>query len=407
MHRVVITGRGIVSPIGIGLKDNTEALISGISGVSKVAHWEEINLKSHVGGRVTDEFDCPLIDKKVKRYASANTLFAIAATSEAVSEAGLSKEYLSSGRVAIINGCAGSACVEIYNSTRQFVENNNNVKRVTPFVVPKSMPSSAVANLSLIFGIKGESYDISAACSSGSLAIIMGCRLIKSGMYDTVIVGGSEEANWVQTLGFDAMRALSRNFNSTPEQASRPFDTSRDGFVIAEGAGMLVLESEEAMLKRGGKPIAYLDGVSANSNAHDMVVPEPQSNIELMSKAIAEAGIRAEDIDYINTHGTSTPVGDPVELESIRQLFGTTTAFNSTKSQTGHMVGATGAAEAIFTTIMMENSFISPSLNVESIEPGYEKMNLVTTTTQKEINYALSNSFAFGGSNACLLFAKN
>ena len=270
------------------------------------------------------------------------------------------------------------------------------------------MPSCGVANMSLLFGTTGESYDITAACTSSALAIIAGVRLIRAGEYDMVLVGGSEELSWGQALGFNSMRALSSHNNDHPECASRPFDKGRDGFVLADGAGMLVLESEEHALKRGAVPKAVISGYASNSNAIDMVMPNAASTADVMSSALRDAELNVEDISYVNTHGTATPVGDPIELDGIRQVFGDhKLAINSTKSMTGHMIGAAGAVEAIFTSLMIENSFLCKTANLDDPEDGLEWADLVRETrTDVEIRHAISNSFGFGGSNATLVISK-
>ncbi len=406
MHKVVITGRGVVSPIGKNLQENKDGLYEGKSGLSFVDHWADIEMKSQVAGAVKDKkFDCPLINKKTRRFSSDNALMSIVAACEALEEAKIEISSLKGMNVAVINGCASSGYSEIYASAEKYLKTKR-LRSVSPFIVPRVMPSSAVANLSILLGITGESYDISAACASSSMALVMASRMVQSGLYDMVVVGGSEELNWVQTLGFDAMRALSTKYNETPEKSSRPFDNERDGFVIAEGAGIMILESEEHAKARGADIVAYLSSAVANSNATDMVVPDAEANVKLMKKALVEADLKSEDIDYINTHGTATLIGDPIELRSIKEAFGDKTAFNSTKSQTGHMIGATGIVEAIFTTIMMEHNFISPTLNLVELEDEFKGMNAINTTTKKEINHALTNSFAFGGSNSCLIFSK-
>ena len=406
MHKVVVTGRGVVSPIGRNLQENKDSLYEGKSGLSFIEHWSEIELQSQVAGFVKDKkFDCPLLDKKTRRFSSDNAIMSIVAAYEAMQEADLAVDSFRHMNVAVINGCASSGYSEIYASAEKYIKTKR-LRSVSPFVVPRVMPSSAVANLSIVLGITGESYDISAACASSSMALVMASRMIRAGLYDMVVVGGSEELNWVQTLGFDAMRALSTKYNDNPEKSSRPFDTSRDGFVIAEGAGVMILESEEHAKARGAEIKAYLSSAVANSNATDMVVPDAATNVKLMTKALEEAELEPEDIDYINTHGTATIIGDPVELASIKEAFGNETAFNSTKSQTGHMIGATGIVEAIFTTIMMENSFISPTLNLVELDNEYSSMNVISQTTSKQIKHALTNSFAFGGSNSCLIFSK-
>jgi 3-oxoacyl-[acyl-carrier-protein] synthase-1 len=269
------------------------------------------------------------------------------------------------------------------------------------------MPSSAAALISLVFGIKGESYDITAACASGALSTIVAARLIRSGEYDCVITGGAEQVDWVQALGFCACRALSTKYNETPERASRPFDRDRDGFVLSGGSGFMILESEKSILRRNAKPISELSGWGANSNATDMVVPDAASSAAVMGLAISHAGLNPADIGYVNTHGTSTSVGDKLELDAIRSVIGDKVAINSTKSQTGHMVGATGASEIIFTSMMLEKNFISPSINSDNVEPGYEWADIVTECrTSTDIRHAVSNSFAFGGSNAAVVVSK-
>ena len=242
------------------------------------------------------------------------------------------------------------------------------------------------------------------------MCVVLATRLIQSGLYDIVIAGGSEELSWSQALGFCAMRALSRNYNDTPSKASRPFDKARDGFVLAEGAGMLILESESHARARGFTPKARISGVAANSNATDMVVPNAGSSATVMRMSLDAAGITPEDIKYINTHGTATPVGDPIEMEAIRQVFGEggKVAINSTKSMTGHMLGATGAVEVIFTSIMCEQSFISPTVNLENPEEAFKWADLVRGEARLnvDVKHALSNSFAFGGSNACIVISR-
>ena len=280
------------------------------------------------------------------------------------------------------------------------------LREVSPLSVPRVMPSSTVANLSLPFGFNGESYDISAACSSGAIAVMQGARLIESGMYDIVVAGGSENLDWVQCLGFTAARALSRAYNDRPEKASRPFDVDRDGFVLAEGAGFVVMESEESMKRRGSKPITLVAGCASNSNAKDMVVPDAAASEAVMREAVKNANLRAEDIAYVNTHGTATKVGDPVEMAAIKSVFGSNVAVNSTKSQTGHMIGATGSVELIFASLMMEHRFLSPSINLDNPDPEFDWADLVRTTRENvTLKHALSNSFAFGGSNISVVLS--
>ena len=272
------------------------------------------------------------------------------------------------------------------------------------------MPSSAVSILSLIFGIKGESYDISAACATSALALMQAARLIRSGEYDMVMTGGVEQLDWQTALGFCACRALSTHYNDTPEKASRPFDRNRDGFVLSSGAAYLVLESERSVKARGVRPICEITGLGANSNALDMVVPDADASAAVMAAALKDANLNIKDIGYINTHGTATPIGDVVELDAIRKVIGNSgavPAINSTKSQTGHMVGATGAAEVIFSSIMLEKQFISRTINLEEPDEAFGWADLVREYREGvRFNHALSNSFAFGGSNACIIISR-
>ena len=406
--KVVITGRGIITPLGAGLAANAEALKNTKSGISFVEDFHANGLESQVAGKISFEYDCPAFDRKALRFMPASAKMAIYAAYEAITEAGYTMETLPGDKMAVIIGCSGSAYGEFNSQIRKF-EEQRNVRRVSPFTVPRIMPSSAVANLSLIFKLKGESYDISCACTSSSLAVMAGARLIKSGEYDIVMVGGAEEVSWEQALGFNAMKALSHSYTETPEKASRPFDRNRDGFVIAEGSGIMILESEEHARARGAKIICELKGSASNSNATDMVAPDRSSSADVMRQSLANAGLLPSEIDYINTHGTSTGVGDPVELEAIGDVFGRDgkVAINSTKSQTGHLIGATSAVEAIFTSIMMEQSFISKSANLDNVIEGFEWADIVRETRfETPIRHAISNSFGFGGTNATLVFSR-
>ncbi|QSH40157.1 beta-ketoacyl-[acyl-carrier-protein] synthase family protein [Lentisphaerota bacterium ZTH] len=402
MNEVFITGRGLVTPLGNGIEVNKAALYEGRSGITFVKEWAEYNLKSQVGGIADREITCPLLDRKRLRFAPANAIMSANAVYEALNEAGISLEEIPSLRVAVIGGVAGSNYLEIYQNTAAYADSHN-LRKINPCIVPRVMPSSAVSNLSLLFGFTGESYDISAACASSASSVMMGARLIASGEYDIVVCGGAEQTDWVQALGFTAIRALSKKYNSCPEKASRPFDRDRDGFVLAEGAGYMILESEASVKRRGVTPFSRITGFCANSNATDMVVPDAKSSADIMRCAVKAAGLKPGDVAYLNTHGTATPVGDPVEMEAVKEVFGDNIAINSTKSQTGHMIGATGAVEIIFTSIMIENSFISPSLNLENPEEEFHWADFVTETRNVRIKHALSNSFAFGGSNVSLI----
>ncbi len=406
MERVFITGRGLLTPIGRGLAENEAALRSGKSGTVRAQAFVERNLTSLVGGVIEGELSTPLLDRKKLRFCPPTGVMSLIAVCEALQEANIPLEMLPEMDIALISGVAGSNYREVFQETMNFCESGK-VKATSPYVVPRVMPSAAVSNLSLALGIKGESYDLSAACSSSALCIIAAARLIRSGEYDIVIAGGAEQLDWVQGLGFCAIRALSTRYNDDPSRASRPFDKGRDGFVLAEGAGYVVLESERSIKRRGARPISEIAGFGANSNATDMVVPDAAATANVMLKALANAGLKPSDINYINTHGTATPVGDPIEMASIKSVFGSKAAINSTKSQTGHMVGATGSAEIIFSSLMLEKGFISPSINLEDPEDEFSWADIVRECREDDsLKYALSNSFAFGGSNASVILKK-
>ena len=406
MNKVIISGRGLITPLGNGLAINETALRNGRSGITRSADWEERGLNSLVGGFCDSDAPCSLYDAKQKRFMPANARTALAAVEEAITEAKLTKDDLANYRVGVIGGCAGSNYEEAYLYAKAFADSGK-IRKVTPCAVPRIMPSSAVANISLLLGITGENYDISSACASSAYALIVASRLIQYGLYDVVIAGGSDQLNWVQALGFNSIRALSTGYNDTPEIASRPFDRDRDGFVIAEGAGYMVLESEAHAKKRGITAKGVISGWAANSNATDMVQPDVTASATAMREAVKYAGLTPQDISYVNAHGTATPIGDPIELRAIKEAFGLHPAINSTKSMTGHMIGATGAAEVIFTTMMMEKNFICPSINLDHPEDEFADVDLVTELREGvHIKHAISNSFAFGGSNACLVISQ-
>ena len=408
MERVFITGRGLITPLGDGLKANEEDLRSGRSGIVNIQGMIDTQLPSKVGGMPNHNPDtADLIDRKKQRFCPPVANMSVAAAYEAFTEAGIALEDIPGMRIAVIGGVAGGSYFDLWSNADAYVKSQFNLRQVSPLSVPRIMPSSAVSNLSLIFGIKGESYDVTAACASGALSTIVAARLIRSGEYDIVLTGGAEQVDWVSALGFCACRALSTKYNDTPEKASRPFDRDRDGFVMAGGAGFMVLESEKSIRRRGAKPIVEISGWGANSNAVDMVVPNAVSSADVMRQAMAHANIAPQDISYINTHGTSTPIGDKIELEAIREAIGTHAAINSTKSQTGHMIGATGSCEIIFTSMMIEKGFISPTVNLENPDDEFAWADLVRECrTGVDIRHAISNSFAFGGSNSAVVVSK-
>ena len=411
MIPVVITGRGLITPIGLSLAENLESLKTGRSGIKLVPYWHELNLDSQIAGTVDLEgFECPAYDRKQLRFMPQSARMAVAAAYEAITEAGYTMETLPGSKMAVITGCGGSSYSEYFNSIETY-HRTHSVRRISPFSIPRIMPSSAVANLSLVYKIGGESYDVSCACTSGAVALIQAFRLIQSGAYDIVMAGGCEELCWQQAVGFGAMHALSHNFNEEPEKASRPFDKQRTGFVLSEAAGIVILESEAHAKARGAKVYGRISGFACNSNACDMVAPSREVSAAVMSDAIANAGLTPSDIDYVNTHGTGTPVGDPVEVDALKSVFhdhGASPMINSTKSLTGHPIGAAGAIELIFCSQMIEHSFVSPSINADDIEESMQWADIVRTPRLNvPIRHAISNSFGFGGTNAAIIVSRS
>ena len=411
MNPVVITGRGLITPIGLGMAENLEALKTGKSGITRDPFWQELNLDSQVAGKVNlDEYECPAFDRKQLRFMPQSARMAVAAAYEAITEAGYTMQNLPGSKMAVITGCGGSSYSEYFNSIETY-QRTHSVRRISPFSIPRIMPSSAVANLSLVYKIGGESYDVSCACTSGAVALIQAIRLIQSGAYDIVMAGGCEELCWQQAVGFGAMHALSHNFNEEPEKSSRPFDVQRTGFVLSEAAGIMILESEAHAKARGAKSYGRISGYGCNSNACDMVAPSPEVSADVMSAAIKSAGLTPADIDYVNTHGTGTPVGDPVEIDALKTVFhehGASPMINSTKSQTGHPIGAAGAIELIFCSQMIEHSFVSPSINADTIEESMKWADIVRTPRMNvPIRHAISNSFGFGGTNAAIIVSRD
>ena len=408
MEKVFITGRGLLTPLGNGLAVNEAALRSGRSGISVIPEFQEKRLESIVGGQPDQNPETDLLDRKTRRFCPPVGVMSVAAATETFTEAKVDLAAIPELNIALVGGQASCNSKEIHALAQTYLSRNCSLRVITPFAIPRIMPSSSISILSLIFGMRGESFDISAACSTSAMSVIQAVRLIRSGEYDMVMAGGVEQIDWTSALGFCACRALATKFNDRPECASRPFSASRDGFVISGGAAYLLLESERSVRARGIEPICEITGIGGNSSASDMVVPDAEASCNVMSKALADAGLSICDIDYINTHGTATPVGDRVEIEAIRRLVGNgrCPAINSTKSQTGHMIGATGAAEIIFSTIMMEKGFVSPSINCEDLDPEFSDVDIVREYRPCRIEHALSNSFAFGGSNASVIISR-
>ena len=401
MKNVVVTGMGIVSCIGSNLQEVLSNLRKGKSGISKNLTYEEMGFRSHISGSVNIDLS-ELIDRKILRFMSEAAGFGYIAAQEAIINASLSLEEMNTSRIGIVAGSGGAspaAQIEASDTARE-----RGPKRIGPYAVTKTMGSTVSAILGTTLKLKGVNYSISSACSTSAHCIGHAAELIQLGKQDIILAGGAEQEHWTSSSMFDAMGALSSQYNDSPEKASRPFDVDRDGFVIAGGSGMLILEEEEHALKRNAPIIARIEGYCANSDGYDMVSPSGEGARRCMSEAIEAFG---SDVDYINAHGTSTPVGDLAELGAIKEVFGKSAPIiGSTKSMTGHSLGATGAQEAIYSILMMQNNFIAPSINIDTLVEEAEGLKIAQSITKQELNAVMSNSFGFGGTNASLIFSK-
>ncbi|MBV1872586.1 MAG: beta-ketoacyl-ACP synthase I [Gammaproteobacteria bacterium] len=402
MKRAVITGIGIVSCIGNNKEEVLESLKEGRSGISFQEQQKEMGFRSHVAGAVDIDVDA-LIDRKVKRFMGNAACYAYISMDQAIKDAGLSDEQVSNPRTGIIASSGGPSSENIVDCAD--IMRAKGIKRVGPYRVPRTMGSSVSACLAVPFKIKGVNYSITSACATSAHCIGSALEQIQLGKQDVIFAGGGEELHWTLSGLFDAMGALSSKYNDAPTTASRPYDATRDGFVIAAGGAMVVVEELEHALARGAKIYAEITGYGATSDGYDMVAPSGEGAERCMKLALETTDGK---IDYINTHGTSTPVGDTAELGAIRNVFGDNLpAIASTKSLTGHSLGATGAQEAIYSMLMMENDFISANANTTEIDPEAEGMPIVTQRKDNvKLNQVLSNSFGFGGTNACLVFKK-
>ena len=401
MKNVVITGVGIKSCIGNSYGDVLESLKNGKSGIISNSSYADMGFRSQVSGSMDIDFS-KLIDRKLLRFMGESAAYSYLAAKDAIEMSSLTEEDLDSPRVGIVAG-SGGASTRVMVSTAD-ITREKGPKRIGPYAVTKSMGSSISAILGTAFRIKGVNYSISSACATSAHCIGHGADLIKSGQQDIVVAGGGEDEHWSSSSLFDAMGALSSNFNDDPKKASRPYDKNRDGFVISGGSGILILEEEEHAKKRNANILAKLSGYFATSDGYDMVAPSGEGALRCMQGALKSYG---SDVDYINTHGTSTPVGDLAELNAIKELFINNSPFiSSTKSMTGHSLGATGAQEAIYSIMMLRDKFIAPSINIEDVCDEAKGVKLNTETTSSEIKSAMSNSFGFGGTNASLIVTK-
>lgn len=402
MRRVVVTGLGIVSCLGNDQQQVLDALKSGRSGIRFKEEYAERGFRSHVAGSVDIDLDT-LIDRKLRRFMGDAAAYAYVSMAQAIEDAGLTEEQVSNERTGLIAGSGGASSANQVEAADLMREKG--LRRVGPYRVTRTMGSTVSACLATPFKIKGVNYSISSACATSAHCIGSAMEQIQLGKQDVVFAGGGEEEHWTLSCLFDAMGALSTHYNDTPDKASRPYDQARDGFVIAGGGGMLVLEELEHAKARGAKIYGELVGYGATSDGHDMVAPSGEGAMRCMQQAMATV---QGSIDYINTHGTSTPVGDVAELKAIRGVFGNSTpAMSSTKSLTGHSLGATGVQEAIYSLLMMQHNFVAASANIEQLDEQADGFDIVSQRRDDvSIDRVLSNSFGFGGTNACLVFQR-
>jgi 3-oxoacyl-[acyl-carrier-protein] synthase-1 len=402
MRRVVITGLGIVSCLGND-KDTVSAnLRASRPGIRFNQAYADMGLRSQVSGSVDLNLE-ELIDRKVLRFMGDAAAYAYLAMQQALEDSGLSAEDISNPRIGLIAGSGGASTINQMEAID--ILRDKGVKRIGPYRVPRTMSSTVSACLATPFRIKGINYSIASACATSAHCIGHAMEQIQMGKQDVVFAGGGEEEHWSQSCLFDAMGALSSQYNETPEKASRAYDAKRDGFVIAGGGGMVVVEELEHALKRGAKIYAEIVGYGATSDGYDMVAPSGEGALRCMQQAMATVD---GDIDYLNTHGTSTPVGDVAESKAVRNMFGDKIpAISSTKSLSGHSLGAAGVHEAIYCMLMMQGNFMAGSANIEELDPEVADMPIVRETRENaKIDIVMSNSFGFGGTNATLVLKR-
>ena len=406
MRRVVVTGLGIVSPIGNNADEVLASLKAGASGIEASPEMAEHGFRSQVAGtlklNVADH-----VDKRTLRFMGPGAAYSYIAMQQAIADAGLEEDQVVNPMTGVIAGSGGPSTSAML-AAHQVVLNSGATKRIGPFAVPKTMSSTVSANLATAFKIKGMNFSITSACSTSLHCIGMAAQQIALGTQDTMFAGGGEELDWTLSCLFDAMGAMSSKYNDDPTKASRAFDANRDGFVIAGGGAMVVLESLESAQARGAKIYAEITGFSATSDGADMVAPSGEGGERAMRGALKTLP-EGRKISYINAHGTSTPVGDVGEIEAVRRVFGegSTPPVSSTKSMTGHSQGATGASEAVYCLLMLENDFIAPSINVENLDPALKPEEIATEVVENAgLDTVMTNCFGFGGTNGSMLLSK-
>ncbi len=402
MKRVVVTGLGIVSSIGNNRQEVLDSLRNASSGISFSQEYADLGFRSHVVGDIKIDTEA-MIDRKLRRFMGDAAAFNYIAMQEAIRDAGLTDELVSQPRSGLIVGSGGASTANTIASAD--ILRSKGAKKVGPYMVPRVMGSTTSANLATAFKIKGVNYSISSACSTSAHCVGNAYELIQMGKQDIIFAGGGEEIHWGMTVIFDSMGALSSNYNDRPAIASRAYDAERDGFVISGGGGLLVLEELEHAKRRGARILAEVVGYGATSDGFDMVQPSGEGAVRCMQQALSTVD---GSVDYINAHGTSTPVGDTRELQAVREVFGDKIPhISSTKSLTGHALGAAGVNEAIYTLLMMENDFICKSAHIDKLDPEADGVPIVRDRIDNAgLNIALSNSFGFGGTNACLVFQR-
>jgi 3-oxoacyl-[acyl-carrier-protein] synthase-1 len=401
MRRVVITGQGIVSSLGNNLADVSHSLREGRSGVRFNPTYAERGLRSHVSGRPDLQLES-LVDRRTLRFMGDAAAYAWLSMKQAAEQAGLEPAQISNPRTGLVAGSGGASCFNQVWAADTLREKG--IKRVGPFMVTRTMGSTVSACLATSFGIKGVNYSMSSACATSAHCIGHAAQLIAWGQQDVVFAGGGEEESWELSLLFDAMGAMSSAFNDRPERASRAFDKDRDGFVIAGGGGMLVLEALEHAQARGATILAELVGYGATSDGYDMVAPSGEGAVRCMQQALSTV---RTPVDYINAHGTSTPVGDAAELGAVRTVFGARVpSISSTKSLSGHSLGAAGAQEAIYSLLMLQGGFAAASAHIETLDPAADGLPILRQRLDQPLTTVMSNSFGFGGTNASLVFSR-